>query len=127
MFQIGNHVLCKDNGEEVGTVVSVFSDPTCPQETLYGVEFASGRRTLHSYDLRPSPPANSCCREREQLSQAFQEAFKIYYRAVSELGKAAGLVARTEYDFLLRRAKTAQEVCLVARERVHQHTAQHGC
>jgi hypothetical protein len=98
-----------------------------PEYTLYNVEFASGNRTLHGYELRPIPHADSWCTERDQLSATFQKAFEIYYHAVSALANAAGVVPQTEWDFLLDRAEDARKLCKVARERMRKHKAEHSC
>jgi len=46
---------------------------------------------------------------------------------VTASGNAAGLVAHTEFELLSRRVEDAQTVCQLARERLQQHTEEHGC
>jgi hypothetical protein len=129
MFQVGYRVIRrKDEAKEIGTVISVIPDDRYSTEySLYDVEFASGLQTLHGYELQAVAHSNLSCTERDMLSVTFQKAFEIYYQAVSELGKAAGVVAHTEFEFLRQRAKAKQSACDLDRERLQLHIAEHGC
>ena len=128
MFQIGHRVIRRmDPRKEIGTVIRIVTEDDSSEHAVYEVEFASGIRTLHSHELRTTWDGQSSCIERNQLSLTFQAAFKIYYDAVSALGNAAGMFAHTEFEFLLDRAEEARKVCKQARQRVQQHTAEHGC
>ena len=74
MFQVGNRVIRRnDDAEEIGTVIGVIPDDhSSPEYTLYDVEFASGLRTLHGFELRPTWDRHSSCTEKDQLSLTFK-------------------------------------------------------
>src|SRR5262245_1981782 len=115
MFQFGHRVIRKEDSE-VGTVISIIpNDLNSREKTLYEVRFASGVETVYDDDLRAIQ-----CSEKDELLFTFQQAFKIYYRAIVELGSANGngSDAESSFDFLLRRAHAAQDVCKLAQSRV---------
>jgi len=124
MFQIGNRVVRRAYAEEVGTVSNVLNVRTSPEFTVYEVEFPSGRQTLRGLELRALYPS---CKEWRRLSRVSQTASSIYFRVVSELSRAAGLVAHTEFELLRRRVESAREICRVANERLKEHSEKHGC
>ena len=129
MFQIRHRVIRRnDDAEEIGTVIGVIPDNhNSTEHTLYDVEFASGLRKLHGFELRTTWDRLSSCTEKDQLSLTFKKASTIWYQAVTASGNAAGLVARTEFELLSRRVEDAQKVCQLARELLQQHTVEHGC
>ena len=102
-------------------------DHNSTEYTLYDVEFDSGLKKLHGFELRTTWDRLSSCTEKDQLSLTFKNASTIWYQAVTASGNAAGLVAHTEFELLSRRVEDAQTVCQLARERLQQHTEEHGC
>ena len=67
------------------------------------------------------------CNEKEGLMLAHRKAFDIYLQKVSELAERAGLLAHAEFEFLYKRVQIARQLFLETRQRLNQHTAQHGC
>ena len=67
------------------------------------------------------------CNEKEGLMLAHRKAFDIYLQKVSELAEAAGLVTHNKSELLYNRVQIARQLFVEARERLNQHTAQHGC
>ncbi len=53
--------------------------------------------------------------------------FDMYLETVSELAERAGLLAHAEFEFLYKRAQIARQLFLETRQRLNQHTAEHGC
>lgn len=51
----------------------------------------------------------------------------LYIREVSELAEAVGLMAHTEFEFLSRKVQAARQSLVQTRDRLMEHTAQHGC
>jgi hypothetical protein len=69
----------------------------------------------------------SRCNEKEGLMVVHNKAFDIYLQTVSELAETAGLMAHAEFEFLYNRVQIARQFFVETRERLNQHTAQHGC
>jgi len=67
------------------------------------------------------------CNEKEGLMVAHRKAFDIYLQKVSELTEAAGLVTHNKSELLYNRVQIARQLFVEARERLNQHTIQHGC
>ena len=85
-------------------------------------EASAAFELIHGSESSISP-----CNEKEGLMVAHNKAFDMYLETVSELAKAAGLIAHAEFDFLYNRVQIARQSFVETRERLNQHTAQHGC
>jgi hypothetical protein len=73
-----------------------------------------------------SPPAVPCA-EKDRLLVAQNNAFNIYMHEASELAEAVGRMAHADFEFLANRVSAASQFWLETRQRLNQHTAQHGC
>src|SRR5215831_2430680 len=62
----------------------------------------------------------------EDTSQ-LNKALDIYTRITAEVAEAAGMMAHTEFQFLYEKLKTAKKFLLETRQRLMEHTAEHGC
>ena len=78
-------------------------------------------------DTSQLSPALARCKEKERLFVAQNKALDIYTRITAELAEAAGKVAHTEFQFLYDKVLTARRVLLEIRQRLIEHTAEHGC
>ena len=67
------------------------------------------------------------CNEKQLLLVAYDKAFELYIREVSELAQAVGLMAHAEFEFLSRKVQAARQSLVQTRDRLMEHTAQHGC
>ena len=80
-----------------------------------------------AFDSMHGSGSVSHCNEKEGLMAVHKKAVDIYLQTVSEMAKAAGLMAHTEFEFLYNRVQIARQFWLDTRQRLNQHTAQHGC
>ena len=84
-------------------------------------------------DMSEGSPAAVPCAEKDRLLVAQNNAFNIYMHEASDLaeavalGKAAGRMAQAEFKFLANKVSAARQFWLETRQRLNQHTAQHGC
>src|SRR5262249_26236469 len=85
-------------------------------------EASAAFELIHGSETSISP-----CNEKEGLMVAHNKAFDMYLETVSELAKAAGLIAHAEFDFLYNRVQIARQFFVETRARLNQHTAHHGC
>ena len=67
------------------------------------------------------------CKDKQRLVAAHDKAFELYIRGVSELAQAVGLMAHAEFEFLSGRVQVARQSLVETRDRLMEHTAQHGC
>jgi hypothetical protein len=78
-------------------------------------------------------PAGVPCAEKDRLLVAQNNAFNIYMHEASDLAeavalaKAAGRMAQAEFKFLANKVSAARQFWLETRQRLNQHTAEHGC
>ena len=123
---LANRTLSRSVG--IGTVVNVIPcDSRLPDFTLYDVSFASGLQTVHGSALRPVLPTVFSCDEKHQLWMAHKKALDIYLRGLTRLTQAAGTMAHTEFEFLRSNVAAAREFVALARKKLNEHTAEHGC
>jgi hypothetical protein len=88
------------------------------------------KQTLLAGDLTPdrmqsakAPP----CKNREILNDRMRADLRVYRDAVAALEAASlGSAAKT-FDKAVKNAGIAQRAFEAARERLNQHTAEHGC
>jgi len=78
-------------------------------------------------DTSQLSPALACCKEKARLLVAQNKALDIYTRITAEVAEAAGMMAHTEFQFLYEKLKTAKKFLLETRQRLMEHTAEHGC
>jgi hypothetical protein len=78
-------------------------------------------------DIAEVSPAAVSCAEKDPLLVAQNNAFNIYTHEASELAEAVGRMAHADFAFLANRVSAARQFWLETRQRLNQHTAQHGC
>jgi hypothetical protein len=78
-------------------------------------------------DISELSPAAVSCAEKDRLLVAQNNAFNIYTHEASELAEAVGRMAHADFAFLANRVSAARQFWLETRQRLNQHTAQHGC
>jgi hypothetical protein len=78
-------------------------------------------------DMSEGSPAAVPCAEKDRLLVAQNNAFNIYMHEASELAEAVGRMAHADFEFLANRVSAASQFWLETRQRLNQHTAQHGC
>jgi len=130
LFKVGSRVFLTDSAESVGigTIVNVIPcDSGLCDFTLYEVDFVTGLRTLHGFNLRPVLTRVFSCDEKQRLWIAHQNALDIYLRVVKELAEAVGMMAHAEFEFLERNVEAAKKLSAQARDQLYKHTDEHGC
>ena len=135
MFKVGSRVcltntaLRKSAG--IGTVLHVISTDGGPSDFVYDVKFASGRRTLRGSELRPvrtgPVSASFSCEEKTSLWIAHQKALNASLKAVTTLADTAGTVANVEFELLKNHVDDVEQRVDMARQRLDEHVANHGC
>jgi len=110
----------------------IASCPNCgDSQTVEGDKIVSVTEDISdvspAFDSMHGRSSISPCNEKEGLAVAHSRAFDMYLQTVSELAERAGLLAHAEFEFLYKRVQIARQFSLETRERLNQHTAQHGC
>lgn len=67
------------------------------------------------------------CRERERLTNLYQDAVRQYLAALRELRSRMATSARNEYHRLLRETERAREISDAARHALIEHLQTHRC
>jgi hypothetical protein len=81
-----------------------------------------------AFDLMTGSESSvSHCNEKHGLTVAHNKAFDMYLQTVSELAETAGLIAHRDFEFLYNRVQIARQFLIDTRERLTEHTANHGC
>ena len=131
MFEIGDRVLwfgAAPPAPAIGTVLKIIpNDDNRSDFTLYDVEFGFGRSTLHGSELSLISTSVSSCGEKNRLWDAYQKALDAYLKGVLELRDAMGMMAHTEFEFLLRKVESTRDAAQAAHHLFDEHAAEHRC
>ena len=111
----------------------IASCPKCgDSQSVQGEKIVSVTQDIseanRAFDLMTGSESSvSHCNEKHGLTVAHNKAFDMYLQTVSELAETAGLIAHRDFEFLYNRVQIARQFLIETRERLSEHTANHGC